>query len=175
MRKLSLIGFSVLFITSLIFISCQNELNSPTAQYPDNYQLIKANPQVVGLAKEVGVQEWIDFESGGTLGGEATFGNYVVIPPGALSEDMLMSFSLDVSNDGVLIATVEKAGAAPGEHLYFEDGKVSTLVVNKDWLAGQPDVAINIDTGELYNIDQDANSFAAQLPHFTRYSWGWLE
>ncbi len=175
MRKLSLIGFSLLFISALIFVGCQNELNSPTAHHSDNYHLVKANSQIVGLAKDVNVEEWVDSESGGTLGGEATFGNYVIIPPGALSADMLLSFSLTVSNDGVLIAYVESADAAPGEHIYFENGKVSTLVVNQDWLAGYPDVAINIDTGEQYDIVPDANSFAAQLPHFSRYAWGWLE
>jgi len=175
MRKLSLIAFSVLFISALIFVGCQNDLESPTAHHSDNYRLVKANPQIVGLAKDVNVKEWIDAESGGTLGGEATLGNYVIIPPGALVEDMALSFSLEVNKEGVLIAVVKENGAAPGEHIYFKDGKVSTLVVNQDWLAGHPDVAINIDTGEQYDIVPDANSFAAQLPHFSRYSWGWLE
>lgn len=173
MRKLSSVGFSVLFISLLVFTGCQNELNSPNQA--DSYQLIKASASVIGLAKNVKVQEWINAEAGGTLGGEATSGNYVVIPPGALSEDMLLSFSLTVNDDGILVASVEGEGVAPGEHIFFEDGSVSTLVVNQDWLAGNPDVAVNIDTGEQYGIELGTNSFAAQLPHFSRYAWGWLE
>jgi len=158
----------------LVVPGCQNVPTEPLTQQEENIHLIQASAKALGLAKGVRVGKWISSEEGGTLGGAATFNNYVQIPPGALEKDMFLTLSIDITRAGALVFSITGRGVPRGEHIYFEDGKVSTLVVNGEWLARVPELAVNIDTGEQFAVQHAGSTFMAALPHFSRYGWCWL-
>mgnify|MGYP006279240619 CR=1 FL=1 len=61
-------------------------------------------------------------------------------------------------------------------HLQLESGMYATLAVDKTWLEGQPDVAVNLDNlGEYYTARDDDDQWYAELPHCSRWSWGILD
>ncbi len=167
--------FTILLAAGIVVIGCQNVPTEPLTQREGNIHLIKASAEALGLAKGVRVGKWISSEEGGTLGGAATFSNYVQIPPGALAEDMFLALSIDINEEGALVFSVTGQGVPRGEHIYFEEGKVSKLVVNAGWLANAPELAVNIDTGEQYEVVKVGGTFMAELSHFSRYGWCWLE
>jgi len=156
-----------------LLVSCQNSLMEPQTSANSSVEYIKANPQILGLAKgELSITKTVTVSNGAYLGGPSMEGNYVSIPGGALDENMSMTFTIEVTDDGVLLFSVEGAGVPEGEHIYFTDGKTATMAVNKDWLVSEPNVAVNIDTDERYDVVETDKSYLVELPHFTLYAWG---
>ncbi|MCF7803689.1 MAG: hypothetical protein K9N46_00120 [Candidatus Marinimicrobia bacterium] len=167
---------AMVVITLVALVSCQNTPMQPQSETAAGIQYVKANPEVLGLAKgELSVTEVVTKNNGAVLGGEDMHGNYVSIPGGALDENMTMTFSIDVTEDGVLTFSVEGAGVAEDEHIYFNDGQTATMAVNKDWLSDEPDIAVLIGADEQYTVSETAESYLVELPHFSRYAWGILE
>ncbi|MBS1271662.1 MAG: hypothetical protein MAGBODY4_00794 [Candidatus Marinimicrobia bacterium] len=166
----SLAAFVVVALALLI--GCQNSITEPQPATNASVEYIKAGPKVLGLAKgELSITKTVTTNNGAYLGGPDMEGNYVSIPGGALDENMSMTFTIEVTDDGILLFSVEGAGVPEGEHIYFNDDKTATMAVNKDWLAAEPNVAVNIGTDEQYDVTEIDTHYLVELPHFTGYAW----
>lgn len=174
MRFLSHKSVAAFVIVALaLLVSCQNSLMEPRPTANASVEYLKASPKILGLAKgELSITKTVTKNNGAYLGGPSMEGNYVSIPGGALDENMSMTFTIEVSEDGILLFSVEGEGVPEGEHIYFNDGKTATMAVNKDWLSAEPDVAVNIETDERYEVAETASNYMVELPHFTLYAWG---
>jgi len=154
-----------------LILGCQSNPLSPTAPTDaGSVRLIQASPAVLGLAKgALKVETMVSAEEGATL---SIQGNYVRIPAGALAQDMRMTFTISITPQNELQFQVEGEGVQPGEHIYFQDGKLSTVAVSKKWLAESPDTGINVGTWEQYAVSATSTQYLFQVPHFTTYGWG---
>lgn len=168
--KKSLVVMVVLVLA--VLVSCQNTIMEPQTADEPTLQYVKANPAILGLAKgELSVTKLVTANNGGTLGGPAMEGNYVAIPGGALDENMSMTFTIEVTDEGILTFSVVGAGVAEGDHIYFNDDLTATMAVNKDWLSAGPDIAVNLGTNETYAVTETDTHYLVELPHFTLWAW----
>jgi|GEM_PF-1680281 len=159
-----------------ILLGCQNSPLEPQLETQPkpamSIQYIQASSHALGLAKgKISTTALVDADEETVLGGDIMDGNAVIIPAGALEKDMTMTFTLEVTQDGILVFSVESPDMDAGEHIYFQDGKTSTLIVNGSWLAQQPDAAVNIESNEQFPAVQDGDSYHVNLPHFSSYAW----
>lgn len=168
-NRISIVLFGMVMIG--LILGCQNNPLSPTtSQNAGSVRLVKASPEVLGLAKgSLSLETVVTAQQGAVLGIQ---GNYINIPAGALEKDMHMTFTISITSDNELQFQVEGEGVQPGENIYFQDGKLSTVAVSKDWLAAAPNTGINVETLEQYSVRTTPTHYIFQVPHFTAYGWG---
>ena len=169
LSRRSVVALVVIALVALV--GCQYTPMEPMGEADGNsVQLLKANTAVFGLAKgELGTTIEVNADEGGVLGGSDLYGNYVEFPANALKQDLEISFKIFVNEDGVLVFSVH-SDEVPS--ITFKDGLKATMAVNKDWLAGQPNVAFYMDSeNETYSVDDGGDVWLVELPHFTNYAW----
>jgi len=172
MRLFNRFGVALMGVILMGFIlGCQNNpLSPPIQEEAGSFRLAKASPEVLGLAKgSLKMEAVVNSEQGATL---KIRNNYIRIPAGALEKDMYLTFTISLTSDHELLFQVEGEGVPAGEHIYFQDGKQSTIAVNKRWLAEAPSIGINVDTHEQYTVKTTRTHYIFQVPHFTAYGWG---
>ncbi len=164
-----------LFVSGILLVGlivgCQNDPVSPN-RHDDftSYRLVKASPEILGLAKgEWQTDSMVYSAIGDTLMIES---NYVAILGGALPQDLHMTFTITVTDSNELLFEIEGTGVPEGEHIYFENGLVSTIAVDKEWLAETPEVGKNLETNEVYDVAETASHYQIEVPHFTGWGWG---
>jgi len=151
------------------------------------------NPSLVPVAKlPEGLQEEgaflatgqaISAAVGGKVGGPQTANCFIDIPANTLTENLFITLGIYIDSNGVPVFDIQAVPPGdfmPGEHLepiLFQPFTTAKLIVDKDLLSGSPDFAVNYDfTIERYFlIKETEDSWVIELPHFSRYSWGWLE
>lgn len=167
--------FTVILAIGVLF-GCQNSLVEPPTNLENEtttqVRYIKASAHALGLAKgEISTTVTVDADEGATLGGSSMEGNAVEIPADALEEDMTLQFKLEVTDEGILQFAVKRTDGEDGGHIYFRNGKTSTLLVNEEWLAEEPNLAVNLESGDQFPATQAGDMFKADLPHFSTYIW----
>jgi len=169
MKGASLFVIGVLLVG--LIVGCQSDPVSPNRQDDfTSYRLIKASPEILGLAKGVWQTDTMVYAAfGDTLMIES---NYVAIPGGALPQDFHMTLTILVTDSNELMFEIEGAGVPEGEHIYFENGMVSNIAVDKDWIAERPEVGINLGTNEIYEVTETASHYQIKVPHFTGWGFG---
>jgi len=162
---------ALLVVAFVALVGCQNTPMQPTGQN-DNVQLLKANAAIMGLAKgDLPESSYVAAEDGATLGGTDMNGNYVVIPANTLNRDMDMTFKIYIDENGVLVFQVHADDVAITDNIYFQDGQTATLAVNKAWLAGNPDIAMNLNSNEKFSVQDGGDVWLVDLPHFSNWCW----
>jgi len=178
-RYLALVLVSLLVVFA---VGCEHNPVEPVAS-EDNVTDVKPvpiNPEKLGLAKGVmSFARYITVWSGGKLGGPQTDYNYAEIPPFTLQKNMFMYFKLTLVEDtksdyyGTLMYTIHAWGYDEADLIPFRNESKSWLYINKDWLGAEPNVLVNIDTGEkVRGIEDYGRHYRVQVPHFSRWIWG---
>ncbi len=178
--KLTTLYFSVA-LAAFIFTGCSESLTAPDADIEVALQPVPVHPSHLGLAKTVFThQKNIDAISGGILGGANTGSNYVEIPPQTLPENLFLEFEVlirDVDEEiteGRIEFTVRAKEYAPDQHIYFQPGKTCKVYVSKEWLAGQPEYLVNLDSGTVASdITETETHWVAEVSSFSTWSWYW--
>jgi len=154
-----------------LVVGCQSDPVSPNHQEDfSSYRLVKASPEILGLAKgEWQTDTMVYAAAGDTLMIES---NYVAIPGGALPQDLHMTFTISVTDSNELLFDIAGTGVPEGEHIYFENGLVSNIAVDKEWLAERPEVGINMGTNEIYEVTETTSHYQIEVPHFTGWGFG---
>lgn len=160
--------------------------------FQDLYNRIN-NPSLVAIAQlPEGLEEDGSFiatgqaitaAAGGKVGGPQTANCYINIPPNTLRENLFITLGIYIDSDGIPVFDIQAVSPGdfiPAEHLepiLFQPFRTAQLIVDKDLLAGSPDFIVNYDFGfeRYFNIKETEEFWIVELPHFSRYSWGWLE
>ncbi len=178
-------GILIAFLAAGLIVGCQNMPLQPDMNAPPDAgmsTLVPLNRAYIGLAKSVESDtQFVTIVDGGTLGGEQTDSNYVVIPAETLQEDMQLYFTLETihSDDGTdevgLGFRVDPVDSdAEVGHIYFQDGKSAELYVNKTWLDGTPSFVKNLDSGEtVEGVEDTGTHYKIDVPHFSTWAWYW--
>ena len=185
-------GAMTLFAAALLlFGGCSNSLTEPevaeSAMYfgenPQSQQDIKwiswndeAMSTLSSLGKRGSTSKLIQWDKGGIVGGEQTFGNQVEIPAYALTEDQRISVTVSCMDGN------EPCGAEVEflpNYQFTTDVTVTLSYAYLDFTGDALDLKIywyDEDTGlwvELEGIvvDEENKTILVQIDHFTRYGW----
>ena len=172
-------GFGVvlgIFAALALVVSCQSTITNPPEATSASLEMVGATQ--AGLAKhgELSHSRNIPANAGGILGGAQTGGNFIEIPGDALEENMFLTFTVTVDNQGVLIFEIT-GNSSGADHINLSEGYFATVAVNKGWLAEEPDVLVNYDDHSevIEGVIETPTHFIIHVPHFSRWSWGILE
>ena len=146
----------------------------------DQLNLVPLKPEIVEQLRALGKKSFskkqIQAHTGGTVGGEKTFGNKVDIPAAALDEDTWISVEVECFDSN------EQCGSIV-EFLptmtFLADVSI-TLSFDVLDFDGDPDLLIVVwydeSTGLWVEVDDpiidyDDKTVCIQVNHFTRYAW----
>ncbi|MCK4689894.1 MAG: hypothetical protein KAT41_06335 [Candidatus Marinimicrobia bacterium] len=190
-KRITLVGLFVLTIVIVVLTSCSTDpLTAPKDQSAglsinqgipaDQINWISWKPevkeQIDALAKS-GLAGKMITHSGGTVGGNITFGNTVEIPAGAVQ-----------SNTYITVEVLHVDGNEYGAEVEFLPSMVfsSDVLVTLSWAyldvenISDLNVYYSEDGGETWflvedadiDIDYENKTLSVWVNHFTRYGWG---
>ncbi len=117
-------------------------------------------------------------QHGGIVGGNVTFGNQVMLPPGAVSTNTFISLEVLCGQDNDNIAAVELLPSIT----FNEDVEVTLSWKYVNWYGDPIEEGLQVfysdDGGNTWYvvpdpiIDLENRTVTVRVNHFTRYAWG---
>lgn len=187
MKKLSLILVGVLFISTLVITGCQESI-SPVAPVDNSINQIKqdkntppegitflravTNPKLNSPNAVVTASATLEPSTGGVVGGQETFGNYVYIPPYTFNQTTTFT---------VTAADQEFTWVEFGPSMQFNGFVIITLDFSRFGLTQKEAKKLKVyyyneSTGKWEKVKgplfYTETSVSFRTNHFSRYGWG---
>ncbi|MBC8491818.1 MAG: hypothetical protein H8D42_04590 [Candidatus Marinimicrobia bacterium] len=186
--KTHLLFSLVLIFSVLIFINgcSENSVSNPSEPvesigiHMDDIQWVSAKPEFVSqlkaLKKSVIDGKLISVAEGGTVGGENTYNNSVVFPPGAFNEDTYVTVEVEYNKNGIVWVEFLPSGSfnefveatLSWEHLDIDELLIADL--NIYFSQDDGEYWFNLDSEPVINYENKTVTYKTN--HFTRYGWG---
>ncbi len=187
-RRTGLLLSLVLIFSVAIFINgcSENSVSSPNEPVEsiginvDDIQWVSAKPEFVSklksLKKSVIDGKLISVTEGGTVGGENTYNNSVVFPPGAVNEDTYVTVEVKYNKNGVVWVEFLPSGSfnefvdmtLSWEYLDIDEPSIADLNIYFSHDDGE--YWFLLDSEPVINYVNKTVTFKTN--HFTRYGWG---
>ncbi len=194
-KRITLVGLLIITLGIIAFIGCSND--SPTSPVNqsinqgipgDQINWIQWKPEVANKIKaildgprtlaKVGYQEKMIYKKeGGTVGGDATFGCKVTVPPYAFREKnrtiIVRVATSEEANAGVDFLPNQTFSKNVKITVSFEylniNANADLTELNIYWLDDDTGLWVLVPNPE---IDLENGAISVYIDHFTRYQWG---